>query len=76
MTCFATQRDAIGANIIGKRMFETGPSAAWPEEAPFRTRLCSDHEKRDLRLVPVGRRSLHDEGLNVALSWLGRLRGS
>src|ERR1051325_1247805 len=39
--------ERIGANIMGKRMFEQG-AASWPEEAPFHTPVyVLTHEKRD-----------------------------
>jgi dihydrofolate reductase len=39
--------ERIGANIMGKRMFEAG-ELAWPEEAPFHTPVfVLTHEKRD-----------------------------
>ncbi len=38
--------DRIGANVMGKRMFEEG-EAAWPEEAPFHTQVfVLTHEVR------------------------------
>ena len=39
--------ERIGANIMGKRMFEQG-ERSWPEEAPFHTPVyVLTHEKRD-----------------------------
>jgi heme-degrading monooxygenase HmoA len=39
--------ERIGANIMGKRMFEQG-ERAWPEEAPFHTPVyVLTHEKRE-----------------------------
>jgi dihydrofolate reductase len=39
--------ERIGANIMGKRMFEQG-EASWPEDAPFHTPVyVLTHEKRD-----------------------------
>jgi dihydrofolate reductase len=39
--------DRIGANIMGKRMFDQG-EVAWPEEAPFHTPVyVLTHEKRE-----------------------------
>jgi dihydrofolate reductase len=44
----------IGANIMGKRMFEQG-EVAWPEEAPFRTPVyVLTHEKREPWVRPGG----------------------
>ncbi|HZC99423.1 MAG TPA: dihydrofolate reductase family protein [Actinomycetes bacterium] len=39
--------DRIGANVMGKRMFELGEQG-WPEEAPFHTPVfVVTHQKRD-----------------------------
>ena len=39
--------ERIGANIMGKRMFEQG-EVSWPEEAPFHTPVyVLTHEKRE-----------------------------
>ena len=47
-----TQR--IGANIMGKRMFDQG-ARSWPEEAPFHTPVyVLTHEKRDPWVRPGG----------------------
>ena len=47
-----TQR--IGANIIGKRMFDQG-ARSWPEETPFHTPVyVLTHEKRDPWVRPGG----------------------
>jgi dihydrofolate reductase len=44
----------IGANIMGKRMFEQG-EVAWPEEAPFHTPVfVLTHEKRAPWVRPGG----------------------
>jgi len=46
--------ERIGANIMGKRMFEQG-ERAWPEEAPFHTPVyVLTHEKREAWLRPGG----------------------
>src|SRR5690349_6520008 len=44
----------IGANIMGKRMFDQG-EASWPEEAPFHTPVyVLTHEKREPWVRPGG----------------------
>ena len=44
----------IGANIMGKRMFDQG-EIAWPEEAPFHTPVyVLTHEKREPWVRPGG----------------------
>lgn len=46
--------ERIGANIMGKRMFEQG-AASWPEEAPFHTPVyVLTHEKREPWVRPGG----------------------
>jgi dihydrofolate reductase len=46
--------DRIGANIMGKRMFDEG-EAAWPENAPFHNSVfVLTHEKRDPWVRPGG----------------------
>jgi dihydrofolate reductase len=46
--------ERIGANIMGKRMFEQG-ERAWPEEAPFHTPVyVLTHEKRAAWVRPGG----------------------
>jgi dihydrofolate reductase len=46
--------DRIGANIMGKRMFEQG-EVAWPDEAPFHTPVyVLTHEKREAWVRPGG----------------------
>ncbi|MGI8811063.1 MAG: dihydrofolate reductase family protein [Pyrinomonadaceae bacterium] len=46
--------ERIGANIMGKRMFDQG-EVAWPEEAPFHTPVyVLTHEKRELWVRPGG----------------------
>jgi len=46
--------ERIGANIMGKRMFEQG-AISWPEEAPFHTPVyVLTHEKREPLLRPGG----------------------
>ena len=54
MTCFARTTERIGANIMGKRMFEQG-EVSWPAEAPFHTPVyVLTHEKRDAWARPGG----------------------
>jgi dihydrofolate reductase len=46
--------ERIGANIMGKRMFEQG-ERAWPDEAPFHTPVyVLTHEKREPWVRPGG----------------------
>lgn len=46
--------ERIGANIMGKRMFEQG-EISWPEEAPFHTRVyVLTHEQREPWVRPGG----------------------
>jgi dihydrofolate reductase len=46
--------ERIGANVMGKRMFEGG-ERAWPEEAPFHTPVyVLTHEKREPWVRPGG----------------------
>jgi dihydrofolate reductase len=46
--------ERIGANVMGKRMFEQG-EVAWPEEAPFLTPVyVLTHEKREPWARPGG----------------------
>ncbi|WP_322793379.1 dihydrofolate reductase family protein [Bellilinea sp.] len=46
--------ERIGANIMGKRMFEGG-ERGWPEEAPFHTAVyVLTHEKREPWVRPGG----------------------
>jgi dihydrofolate reductase len=46
--------ERIGANIMGKRMFDQG-EVAWPEEAPFHTPVyVLSHEKREPWVRPGG----------------------
>jgi len=46
--------ERIGANIMGKRMFDQG-EVAWPEEAPFHTPVyVLTHEKREPWARPGG----------------------
>ena len=52
MVRHTTQR--IGANIMGKRMFDAG-ERSWPEEAPFHTPVyVLTHEKREPWVRPGG----------------------
>jgi dihydrofolate reductase len=51
---FRKTTERIGANIMGKRMFEQG-EASWPEEAPFHTQVyVLTHEKREPWVRPGG----------------------
>jgi dihydrofolate reductase len=64
--------DRIGANVLGKRMFEEG-EASWPEEAPFHTHVfVLTHEKRSPWERPGGT-TFHfvNDGIEAAL---GRAR--
>lgn len=46
--------ERIGANIMGKRMFDAG-ERSWPEEAPFHTPVyVLTHEKREAWVRPGG----------------------
>jgi dihydrofolate reductase len=46
--------ERIGANIMGKRMFEGG-ERSWPEEAPFHTPVyVLTHQRRDSWIRPGG----------------------
>ncbi len=46
--------ERVGANIMGKRMFEQG-EVSWPEEAPFHTPVyVLTHEKREPWVRPGG----------------------
>jgi dihydrofolate reductase len=46
--------ERIGANVMGKRMFDQG-EAAWPEEAPFHTPVyVLTHERREPWMRPGG----------------------
>lgn len=46
--------ERIGANIMGKRMFDQG-EVSWPEEAPFHTPVyVLTHERRDPWVRPGG----------------------
>ncbi|HEV8503387.1 MAG TPA: dihydrofolate reductase family protein, partial [Casimicrobiaceae bacterium] len=61
--------ERIGANIMGKRMFEQG-ERAWPEEAPFHTPVyVLTHEKREPWMRP-GRTTFHfvNDGAESALA--------
>ncbi|TDD27302.1 dihydrofolate reductase [Kribbella turkmenica] len=60
--------ERIGANVMGKRMFEAG-ELAWPEEAPFHTPVfVVTHEKRDPWERPGGT-TFHfvNDGIEAAL---------
>lgn len=49
-----TTTERIGANIMGKRMFEQG-ERSWPEEAPFHTPVyVLTHEQREPWVRPGG----------------------
>jgi dihydrofolate reductase len=60
--------ERIGANVMGKRMFEAG-ELSWPEEAPFHTPVfVVTHEKRDPWERPGGT-TFHfvNDGIETAL---------
>ena len=60
--------ERIGANVMGKRMFEAG-ELAWPEEAPFHTPVfVLTHEERDAWERPGGT-TFHfvNDGIEAAL---------
>ena len=51
---FRATSERIGANILGKRMFEQG-EISWPEEAPFHTPVyVLTHEQREPWVRPGG----------------------
>jgi len=60
--------ERIGANIMGKRMFEGG-ELGWPEEAPFHTPVyVLTHEKREPWVRPGGTTLFFvDSGIEAAL---------
>ncbi|HCM27732.1 MAG: deaminase [Treponema sp. GWB1_62_6] len=60
--------ERIGANIMGKRMFEGG-ELGWPEEAPFHTPVyVLTHEKREPWVRPGGTTFFFvDSGIEAAL---------
>lgn len=63
-----TTHERIGANVMGKRMFDAG-ELAWPEEAPFHTPVfVLTHEKRDPWERPGGT-TFHfvNDGIEAAL---------
>ena len=64
--------ERIGANIMGKRMFDQG-EVAWPEEAPFHTPVyVLTHQKRNPGCAPVERPFTSSmTGRSVPSSWLG-----
>jgi dihydrofolate reductase len=60
--------ERIGANVMGKRMFDAG-ELSWPEEAPFHTAVfVVTHEKRDPWERPGGT-TFHfiNDGIETAL---------
>ena len=61
--------ERIGANIMGKRMFDVG-ERAWPEEAPFHTPVyVLTHEKREPWIRPGGTTFCFvNDGLESALA--------
>lgn len=63
--------ERIGANIMGKRMFDQG-ERAWPEEAPFHTPVyILTNENANLGCAPVGRLFTSSmTGRNVPWIWL------
>ena len=73
---FRKTTERIGANIMGKRMFEQG-EVAWPEEAPFHTPVyVLTHVKREPWVPRVGPRSISSmRELSSPWNWRARLRG-
>ena len=69
--------ERIGANIMGKRMFEQG-EVAWPEEAPFHTPVyVLTHEKREPWVRPGGTTFYFiNDGLEHALELARKSAGS
>ena len=67
--------ERIGANIMGKRMFEQG-ERAWPEEAPFHTPVyVLTRAKREPWVRPGGQPSTSSmTGRSAPLSSLGNPR--
>jgi len=65
---FRKTTERIGANIMGKRMFEQG-EVAWPEEAPFHTPVyVLTHVKREPWVRPGGTTFYFiNEGAELAL---------
>lgn len=61
--------ERIGANIMGKRMFDAG-ERGWPEEAPFHTAVyVLTHEKREPWVRPGGTTFFFvNDGLESALA--------
>jgi dihydrofolate reductase len=74
---FRKTTERIGANIMGKRMFEQG-EVAWPEEAQFHTPVyVLTHEKRDPWVRPGGTTFYFiDEGPERALELARASAGS
>jgi dihydrofolate reductase len=66
----------IGANVMGKRMFDEG-EANWPEEAPFHTPVfVLTHERRDPWERPGGTTFYFvDDGIESALEQARRAAG-
>jgi len=64
--------ERIGANIMGKRMFDQG-ERSWPEEAPFHTPVyVLTHERREPWPRPGGTTLPSSmTGRSVPWSWLG-----
>jgi hypothetical protein len=68
--------ERIGANIMGKRMFDQG-EVAWPEEAPFHTPVfvLTRMSSANPGCGPVGRRFTSSmTGRSVPSNWPGRRR--
>lgn len=73
---FKRTTERIGANIMGKRMFEAG-EISWPEEAPFHTPVyVLTHEKRQPWERPGGTTFYFvNDGLESALQQARRAAG-
>ena len=69
--------ERIGANIMGKRMFDQG-EISWPENAPFHTPVfVLTNQKREPWVRPGGRRSTSSmTGRSARSSWLATQRAS
>jgi dihydrofolate reductase len=69
--------ERIGANVMGKRMFDAG-ELSWPEEAPFHTPVfVVTHEKRDPWERPGGT-TFHfvNDGIEAALDRANEAAGN
>src|SRR5258708_40016191 len=73
---FRNTAERIGANIMGKRMFDQG-ERAWPEEAPFHTPVyVLTHAKREPWVRPGGPTFyFSNNGRNRALNFVRESAG-